>query len=576
MKTRKESSATTADSLVNRETRVRADERAVRRRKKAASLREEGAAQREEGAARREEGAALREDAATLREESADQRELALSIDKKSETARATSGAIVESQLREANERLVVATIQAQTMTEDAEKTTARMAYMAEHDFLTGLPNRALLTDRLERSIAAAQRHGKKVALMYLDLDHFKHINDSIGHSVGDELLRSVAARLQECVRFSDTVSRQGGDEFVVLLTEVEEAQGAMLIAEKLIEAVGQPHLIMSHRLHITLSIGISLYPDDGRTIEALARNADTAMYQAKKNGRNTYRVFTPDMKIRAIARQSIEQALYLALEHGRFLLHYQPKIDLETGGITGAEALVRRRSSGSRLVHPTQFIGVAEDCGLILSIGTWVRHEACRQAQAWLQSGLDLDQIAVNVSARELRGKDFLSGLETILQDTRLDPKRLVVEMTESGLMHDTQHTTAILHALKDLGVQIAIDDFGTGYSSLSYLRSFPIDELKIDQSFVQALDGDAGDAIVRAVIAIGTSLKQRVVAEGIETPTQLALLRTHSCAEGQGYYLGRPVNAARFSALLTKNGRIPRHRAGRVHPGQASYSTS
>ncbi len=394
----------------------------------------------------------------------------------------------------------------------------------------------------------------KKVALMYLDLDHFKHINDSLGHEVGDQLLQSVAKRLQACVRLSDTVSRQGGDEFVVLLAEVEDVQDAVLTAEKLIEAMAKPHLIDGHQLHVTLSIGISLYPDDGKDVEAVIRNADTAMYQAKKNGRNNYQVFTPDMNVRAVARQSIEQALHHALEQHEFVLHYQPKVNLDTGAITGAEALLRWQRSDHQLVCPAQFVSIAEDCGLILPIGKWVLREACRQTQAWLQAGLDLGQIAVNVSAVEFHGKDFLDGVRTILNDTGLDPHHLEFELTESGLMQDTEQTTEILHALKDLGVQIAIDDFGTGYSSLSYLWRFPIDELKIDQSFVQAIDGDTGDAaaIVSAVIAMGASLKQRVVAEGIETRQQLAFLQSHHCAEGQGYYFGRPVPAEKFAALL------------------------
>ena len=464
----------------------------------------------------------------------------------------AALGARTEAQLREANERLVVATVSAETMTEAAEQATAQMSYMAEHDFLTGLPNRSLLTDRLAQAIALAQRHGKKVALMFLDLDHFKHINDSLGHAVGDQLLQSVAKRLQECVRHSDTVCRQGGDEFVVLLAEVEAVQDAALTAEKLIEAMAAPHLIGGHRLHVTLSIGISLYPDDGKDVEALVRNADTAMYHAKKSGRNNYQAFTPDMNARAVARQSVEEALRHALEQREFVLHYQPKVNLETGAITGAEALVRLQRSDHPLVYPTQFVSIAEDCGLILPIGKWVLREACRQTAAWLQAGLDIGQIAVNVSAVEFHGKDFLAGVRAILNDTGLDPRYLEFELTESGLMQDTEPTTAILHALKDLGVQIAVDDFGTGYSSLSYLRRFPIDTLKIDQSFVQDIDGDAGEAIVSAVIAMGMSLKQRVVAEGIETRQQLAFLQSHHCAEGQGFYFSRPVVAEEFATLL------------------------
>lgn len=500
----------------------------------------------------REEIADLCQETAGLSHEAAELRKKVQRAKKKTIRGKTVHNIHTEAQLREANERLIVATVRAQTMTEAAEKATEQMTYMAEHDFLTGLPNRSLLTDRLEHSIALAQRHGKKVALLYLDLDNFKHINDSLGHAVGDQLLQSVSRRLKACIRLSDTVSRQGGDEFVVLLSEVEAAQTAALIAEKLIKSMAQPHVIDGHRLHVTLSIGISLYPDDGENIEVVVRNADTAMYQAKKIGRNNYQVFTPDMNVRAVARQSVEQALHRALEQSDFVLHYQPKVNLKTGVITGAEALLRWQRSAHRLVCPKKFVAIAEDSGLILPIGKWVLREACRQSQAWLNDGLDLGQISVNVSSKEFHNKDFLAGVHTILKDTGFDPCHLEFEMTESGLMQDTKQTMTILHTLKNLGVQIAVDDFGTGYSSLSYLRQFPINTLKIDQSFVQDINGDTGEAIVTAIIAMGTSLKQRVVAEGIETKQQLAFLQSHNCAEGQGYYFGRPVAAGKFAALL------------------------
>ncbi|MBC8006752.1 MAG: EAL domain-containing protein [Prolixibacteraceae bacterium] len=461
-------------------------------------------------------------------------------------------GARREAQLRETNERLVVATVSAQTMTEVAEYATAQMSYAAEHDFLTGLPNRSLLTDRLAQSIALAQRHGKRVALMYLDLDHFKHVNDSLGHAVGDQLLQAVAQRLQECVRHSDTVCRQGGDEFAVLLAEVEAVRDAGLMAEKLIEAIAAPYVIDGHQLRVTLSIGISLYPDDGKDVVALFRNADTAMYHAKTIGRNNYQRFTPDMNAHEVARQSVEVALRHALEQRELVLHYQPKVNLETGAITGAEALLRLKRLDHPLVYPTQFVSIAEGCGLIVPIGKWVLREACRQTAAWLQAGLDIGKIAVNVSAVEFQSKDFITGVRTILDDTGLDARQLELELTESGLMQDTERTTAILHALKELGVQIAIDDFGTGYSSLTYLQRFPIDTLKIDLSIVQDIDGGAGEPIVSAVIAMGMSLKQGVVAEGIETRQQLAFLQSRHCAEGQGHYFSRPVATEEFAMLL------------------------
>ena len=511
-------------------------------------LSETGVLNREEAAEVREEAADIREEAADAREEAADLREEAADA---REEAALRAQKMTKAQLLEANDRLIVAMAHAQKMTEAAKQATAQMSYMAVHDFLTGLPNRLLLTDRLKQSIAFAQRYGNKVALMYLDLDHFKHINDSLGHAIGDQLLKSVAKRLQTHARLSDTVSRQGGDEFVVLMPEVGKVQDTAFFAEKLIEVMAQPHLVAGHMLHVTLSIGISLYPDNGQDVETLIKNADTAMYHAKKNGRNNCQVFTPDMNVRAVARQSIEMALHQALEQREFVLHYQPKVNLETGAITGAEALIRWQRPDGQLVPPAQFVPIAEECGLILPIGKWVLREACCQTRAWLQAGLDLKHVAVNISAKELRDKDFLLGIYAILNETGLDPRCLELELTESGLMQDTEPTILVLHALKNLGVQIAIDDFGTGYSSLSYLRHFPIDALKIDKSFVQDIDGDGGEAIVSAVIAMGRSLNHRVVAEGVETRQQLAFLKSQRCAEGQGYYFGRPMTAEEFATL-------------------------
>ena len=518
--------------------------------KKIADMHEEAVELRQEASDLRQETVDLRQKAVNLREKAM----RAINSKKKIAKEKANLNMHNESLLREANERLVIATFNAQTMTETAEQATEQMCYMAEHDNLTGLPNRSLLNDRLAQSIAFAQRHDKKVALMYLDLDHFKHINDSFGHGVGDMFLQSAAKRLQKCIRVSDTVSRHGGDEFVVLLTEVNSVQDAVLTAEKLISSMARPFLIDGQRLHATLSVGISIYPDDSKSIEELIKNADTAMYQAKKNGRNNFQLFAPEMNARAVARQTVEQALHTAIEHRAFVLHYQPKVNLANGTITGAEALIRMQQTDDKLIYPTEFVRVAEDCGLIQIIGRWVMTEACRQAQAWLLSGLDFGQISVNVSSKEFHSKDFLAGVRSILKNSGLDPHVLELELTESGLMQNTKHTTTTLFTLKDLGVQIAIDDFGTGYSSLSYLQRFPITTIKIDQSFVQNIDSDAGEAIVRAIIAMGTSLKQRVVAEGIETYQQLAFLKSHHCAEGQGFYFSRPLDAEAFSKLLTR----------------------
>ena len=515
---------------------------------------ERTADQRDEKADRRQATADQRQENADLRQEAADLRQNAADLSEEAARAKAELGAITEANLREANERLVMATVRAQTLAEAAQSATEQMSYMAQHDFLTGLPNRVLLNDRLEQSISLAQRHGKRVAVMYLDLDHFKHINDSLGHTIGDELLQSAATRLQDCLpRHSDTVSRQGGDEFVVLLAEIDEPHDAAIAAEKLIKAMADPHQIAGHRLHVTLSIGISIYPDDGKDVATVLKNADTAMYYAKQSGRNNYRTFTADMNADALARRSVEDALHQALEEDGLILHYQPKVNLDTGTITGAEALVRMQPVDRPLVYPAEFVSIAENCGLILPLGRWVLGEACRQTSEWLQAGLDIGQIAVNVSAIEFQGEGFLAGVLAVLSDTGLDPGRLELEMTETGLMRNTARTTEVLHSLQALGVQIAIDDFGTGYSSLSYLRHFPINTLKIDQSFVQDIQGDNGEiTIVGAIIAMGKSLKLHVIAEGIETPQQLAFLQSHQCTEGQGHLFNRALPAQEFAALL------------------------
>jgi diguanylate cyclase (GGDEF)-like protein/PAS domain S-box-containing protein len=428
-----------------------------------------------------------------------------------------------------------------------------QMAHSAEHDFLTGLPNRMLVNDRVNQAIAFASRHGKKVAVLFLDLDGFKHINDSLGHPAGDKLLQSIAGRLVECVRGSDTVSRQGGDEFVVLLSEVEHSVDAAITARKMLRAVAEPHSIDKHDLHVTTSIGLSVYPDDGLNAETLIKNADTAMYQAKENGRQSYQFFKPAMNVRAVERQSIEESLRRALERQEFTLNYQPKVNLRTGEITGAEALLRWMHPVRGPVPPGQFIPVAEDCGLIVPIGNWVLREACKQARAWLDSGLRLASMAVNISAMEFRNDNFLEGIFAVLQETGLDPKTLELELTESVLMKHAETAESILRTLRERGVQVAVDDFGTGYSSLSYLRKFPIDALKIDQSFVRQITTAPDETtIVTAVIGMGRNLKLRVVAEGVETLEELIFLQAHQCDEAQGYYFSGPVLPDQFARLL------------------------
>ena len=427
------------------------------------------------------------------------------------------------------------------------------MAHLAQHDFLTGLPNRLLLTERFSHAIGLAQRHSKQVGLLFLDLDNFKHINDSLGHAIGDQLLQSVANRLVASVRATDTVCRQGGDEFVILLDEIGQPQDAAHVAETLRTALDVPHLIGGHELHTSLSVGISIYPDDGTEVDVLMQNADTAMYHAKASGRNNYQFFRDDMNVRAVRRRLVEGSLRRALKQEEFLLHYQPKIDLVSGTMTGAEALVRWQDPEHGLVYPAQFVPIAEENGLIVPVGRWVLREACRQVQAWLDSGLCAVPVAVNISAVEFRHEGFLDGVALILKETGLDPRYLELELTESILMHDAEASAKVLEALKAMGVQLAIDDFGTGYSSLSYLKRFPIDTLKIDQSFMRDIATNADDAtIVDAVIGMGRNLKQRVIAEGVETHEQLAFLQDRQCDVGQGFHFSHPLSAEDFARLL------------------------
>jgi len=436
-----------------------------------------------------------------------------------------------------------------------ARATALQIAHSAQHDFLTGLPNRMLLNDRIDQAIVQARRSKLQVAVLFLDLDGFKHINDSLGHPIGDKLLRSIAIRLVDCVRGSDTVSRQGGDEFVVLLSEVNRADAAAVMATKILEVIAKAHSIDQYDLHVTASIGVSTYPDDGVNAETLIKNADTAMYQTKENGRQGFRFFTPAMNARAVERQSIEEGLRRALQRHEFTLHYQPTVCLKTNTIVGAEALIRWMHPTRGPLSPAQFIPIAEDCGLILPIGRWVLGEACEQARAWVDAGFPSIRIAVNVSALELWDESFLEGLFAALRNTRVPPSLLVLELTESVLMKRVDSTVAILRILRDRGVRVAVDDFGTGYSSLSYLRKFPIDTLKVDQSFVRHISTGGGDAaIVTAVISMARSLKMRVVAEGVETKTELDFLQAHQCDEAQGYYFSRPVPAPEFMRLLRR----------------------
>jgi diguanylate cyclase (GGDEF)-like protein/PAS domain S-box-containing protein len=427
------------------------------------------------------------------------------------------------------------------------------MAHTARHDFLTGLPNRMFFEDRLASAMAIAPRHDKKVAVLFIDLDGFKHVNDSLGHYMGDKLLQSVANRLLECVRGSDTVSRQGGDEFTVLLSEIEQPQDAAISARRMLAAIAKPHHIAGHELRITGSVGISIYPEDGEDGRALIQNADTAMYRSKESGRQTYQFFRPAMNLRAQERQEIEDNLRRALDRKELAVEYQPKINLKTGDITGAEALLRWSHPVLGPVEPSKFIPMAEDSGLMLPIGTWVLKMACTQGRAWAEELGAPFTMAVNVSAAQFRQDNFARMVSDVLEETGLDPECLELEVPEIVLIKHGVSTASTLKALRARGVRVAVDDFGTGYSSLGHLHRFPVDTLKIDKSFVREI-GKPGDRsrVASAVIALARSLNLRVVAEGVETFEELDFLAEHECDDAQGYYFGRPVSPDEFAELL------------------------
>jgi len=435
----------------------------------------------------------------------------------------------------------------------EARAITQKMSHLAEHDVLTSLPNRALLKDRLDHGIALARRRGHQMAVLFIDLDHFKHINDSLGHLVGDQILQAVAQRISPCIRHSDTVSRQGGDEFIVLLSEVHRAEDAGLIAEKIRLAVMEPYTIDGHFLHLTASIGVSVFPNDGENATALIQYADTAMYHAKKKGRNNSQFFKDDMNLRAAERQIIMEDLRYALARGEFFLVYQPVINLVSGAVTGFEALIRWRHPARGVLTPAAFISVAEECGLIIPIGEWVLEEACAQAQQWLAAGLKFETMAVNISAVEFRSDRFFDGVCRILRTTGLEPAHLALELTETAVMRNFEVTGLVLRSLSNMGLSIAVDDFGTGYSNLSYLKRFPINALKLDRSFIHELPQSAdAETIVSSVIRMAHGLHLHVVGEGVQTLQQLRFLQAHDCEEGQGYYFSKPVAADECRSLL------------------------
>lgn len=446
---------------------------------------------------------------------------------------------LLVSQLQEANQKLVAAKL--------------KVSHLAHHDFLTNLPNRSQLLERLTNAMAIANRNGHRLAIIFMDLDRFKTINDSLGHSIGDRMLQSVSQRLRQSVRTSDTVCRQGGDEFVILLSRIEHDEDAAKIARKILSALAAPHRVGETALYVGCSMGISVYPADGEKADTLIRHADTAMYVAKQQGRNQFQFFRHEMNRHALERQFIENNLRRALEVGQFVLHYQPKIDLVDRRVSGIEALIRWRHPERGLVTPEQFISVAEDCGLIVAIDDWVLLQACRQARCWLDAGLSFGRIAVNLSPVEFHRGDILARIRRVLEKTGLEARHLEIELTEGVFLKDNAATIAMLHQLRTLGLQIAIDDFGTGYSSLGYLRRLPVDVLKIDQSFLHDISSDPGAApILKAIIDIGVALRQQVIAEGVETEQQYQYLRQNRCLHGQGFFFSCPLDAESISSLL------------------------
>jgi diguanylate cyclase (GGDEF)-like protein/PAS domain S-box-containing protein len=426
-----------------------------------------------------------------------------------------------------------------------ARKTAEQqIEYQAYHDALTGLANRRLFHEHLSLALALAQRREKNVAVLFLDLDHFKVVNDSLGHTVGDALLQQVAKRLKGSVREGDTVARVGGDEFTIVLQELSHAQDAAIVAQKVLRTIADPMEVSGHRLQVTTSIGITIYPTDGLDAETLLRSADAAMYRAKSEGRNTYQMSTRELSQSTQQRMTVENGLHLALEAGEFLLLYQPQVDLDTMEFVGMEALLRWRHPRRGIITPDEFIGVAEDRGLILPIGEWVLRQACLDVRRFHERGLERFRVAVNLSARQFRDPSLATAVESALRDSGIPPDSLELEITETMAMENVHLTMTTLEQFRRAGVTIAIDDFGTGHSSLSYLKRFPIDALKIDKSFVSDLPDTFEDAaIVSSVIQLANGLGLRVVAEGVESREQLQFLQESGCREVQGFYFSYPI---------------------------------
>ncbi|WP_222834379.1 putative bifunctional diguanylate cyclase/phosphodiesterase [Pseudomonas sp. SC3(2021)] len=435
-----------------------------------------------------------------------------------------------------------------------------KVSHLLQYDSLTGLPNSTLLGDRLSQALAVSRRHDKQLVVMFLGLDRFKRINNALGHPAGDEMLKRVGQQLLLCVRESDSVFRYGSDEFVVILSDINHPQQTHAVAEKVLAAVRVPQMIAGHDVSVTASLGISVYPEDGPDAIELIKKAETAMRNVKETGPNDIGFFIEAMNLRAREQHSIESGIRRALQQQEFVLHYQPKVDLRSARVVGAEALVRWQKPGHGWVYPADFIPVAEDSGLIVPLSKWVLAEACRQTRAWQVAGLPPIRVSVNTSPIDFRQRDFVEGVEQVLAQTGLGPEWLELEITEGVLMQNIDVTMTALARLKALGTRLAIDDFGTGYSSLSYLRRFPIDVLKIDQSFIRGLSDNHNDAaLVSAIISLGKTLGLNVIAEGIETAGQLAFLKAHHCEEGQGYFFSKALPADAFARLLAGTDPMP-----------------
>ncbi|MBF0319486.1 MAG: EAL domain-containing protein [Nitrospirae bacterium] len=438
---------------------------------------------------------------------------------------------------------------------DDTERKRAeeRLKQLAHFDMLTDLPNRSLFEDRLKQTILQARRADFNFAVMFLDLDKFKYVNDTLGHHIGDLLLKEVAVRLSESVRKSDTVARMGGDEFQVILTKINKPADAAAIAEKIITAINEPFYLDAQRCTVGVSIGISIFPMDGDTLEVLSKNADMAMYQVKEHGKNGFRFYDTSMDKAIVERMTLERELDRALQRNEFTLHYQPQINIKTGKVVGCEALIRWLHPEMGIISPGKFIPLAEETRLIVPIGEWVIYTACKQNRQWQQNGFPPQRVSVNLSSLQFKDAQLAKKITAMLDETGMDPKYLDIEITESGLMQNVEQSINMMRELRELGVNISIDDFGTGYSSLIYLKRFPIDILKIDQNFIRNCTTDPSDAVITStIISMSHSLNIRVIAEGVETIEQLELLRVFGCDEVQGYIFNRPIPAAEFDKLL------------------------